>query len=280
MLDNITFNSPNPGPALLVLGAVHGNEPAGTLACRKLEEELHAGKRALLRGKLTLLPVCNPAAAEKNTRQIEENLNRVIRLTDKPQSYEQKLANEIAPQIAAADFTLDLHSSHCPGDLPFAFLDYPDLLAEKIIGRIPVEYVLTGWPEIYQANPAIKDYSTLWWAHQNNRAAVTVECGYHFAPEAADVAYRTIINTLQCLGMLAGTPQTVPQQKIKMVSYQLKEKEGRLAGNIRHFGPLITGQPLAAYDDGTKLFAPADSVMIMPNPDAAVGTEWYYLGIK
>ena len=280
MLDNITFNSPNPGPALLVLGAVHGNEPAGTLACRKLEEELHAGKRALIRGKLTLLPVCNPAAAEKNTRQIEENLNRVIRLTDKPQSYEQKLANEIAPQIAAADFTLDLHSSHCPGDLPFAFLDYPDLLAEKIIGRIPVEYVLTGWPEIYQENPAIKDYSTLWWARQNNRAAVTVECGYHFAPEAADVAYRTIINTLQCLGMLAGTPQTVPQQKIKMVSYQLKEKEGRLAGNIRHFGPLITGQPLAAYDDGTKLFAPADGVMIMPNPDAAVGTEWYYLGIK
>lgn len=280
MLDNITFNSPDPGPALLVLGAVHGNEPAGTLACRKLEEELHAGKRALLRGKLTLLPVCNPAAAEKNTRQIEENLNRVIRLTDKPQSYEQKLANEIAPQIAAADFTLDLHSSHCPGDLPFAFLDYPDLLAEKIIGCIPVEYVLTGWPEIYQANPAIKDYSTLWWARQNNRAAVTVECGYHFAPEAADVAYRTIINTLQCLGMLAGTPQNVPQQKIKMVSYQLKEKEGRLAGNIRHFGPLTTGQPLAAYDDGTELFAPADSVMIMPNPDAAVGTEWYYLGIK
>lgn len=280
MLENITFNSPNPGPAVLVLGAVHGNEPAGTLACRKLAEELHAGKRALLRGKLTLLPVCNPAAAARNVRQTEENLNRVICLTDKPQSYEQKLANEIAPQIAAADFTLDLHSSHCPGDLPFAFLDYPDPLAEKIISRIPVGYVLTGWPEIYQANQTIKDYSTLWWARQNNRAAVTVECGYHFAPGASDVAYRTVVSTLQCLGMLAGTAETVPQQKIKMVSYQLKEKEGRLAENIRHFGPLSAGQPLAAYDDGTELFAPADSVMIMPNPDAAVGTEWYYLGTK
>lgn len=279
MLENIIFKSFRPGSRLLVLGAVHGNEPAGTVACRKIAEELSAGKLNLLSGELTLLPVCNPCAAAQNTRQIEENLNRVIRSWEMPQSYEQELANEIAPRIAAADFTLDLHSTHCSGDQPLAFLDYSNPLAETIVASLPVEYVLTGWPEIY-AGTAIKDYSTLWWAHQNNRAAVTVECGYHFAPRAADLAYRIIISTMQTLGMISGTPAAVPQQKINMTSYQLKEKDGHLAEDFQNLDNISRGQPLAVYDDGTIIAAPADGVIIMPNPLAAAGAEWYYLGTK
>lgn len=281
MLEKITFTSQQPGQKLLVLGAVHGNEPAGTLACRQLSDDLTSGKLKLLCGSLTLMPLCNPRAAAANCRQIDENLNRIICRWENPNTYEKMLANELAPEIAAADFTLDLHSTHCQGDLPFVFLDYLDSRAETVIKNLPVEFVLTGWPEIYAADPTIADFSTLYWAHHHGKSALTVECGWHFSPAAANLAYQIIVSTLQSLGMLAGEPIKNPsQQVIKMTSYQRKEKAGELACPFRHLDSISQGQTLAVYEDGTEITATDKGVIIMPNPAAEIGSEWFYLGLK
>ena len=84
---------------------------------------------------------------------------------DNPQSYEQRLANEICPLIRSHRFTLDLHSTHCVGDVPFAFCDYPDDYNRKVIEALPVDYVLEGWPEIYGRQAQIQDFSTEQCAH-------------------------------------------------------------------------------------------------------------------
>lgn len=165
LITKYEFEAPEEGIKLLILAAVHGNETAGTKACNRLMAELNSGMVTLKKGFLTIVPVCNPEAYRKDVRCVEENLNRVMTFHENPQTYEQRLANEICPLIKRSRVTLDLHSTHCPGDVPFAFCDYPDKYNQTLINALDVEYVLEGWPEIYGRQQQITDYSTEHCAH-------------------------------------------------------------------------------------------------------------------
>ena len=57
-----------PGPRLIVLGGVHGNEVCGSIAIRRVLGEFERGERVVRRGLLTLVPVANPLAAVRGTR--------------------------------------------------------------------------------------------------------------------------------------------------------------------------------------------------------------------
>ena len=59
-LESVRFTGLKPGPKLIVLGAVHGNEPCGPLAIRRAIEECRAGRLKIRRGELTFVPVANP----------------------------------------------------------------------------------------------------------------------------------------------------------------------------------------------------------------------------
>ena len=80
MLNKYVYDSKISGPRLLLLGAVHGNETAGSKEILKLKEALDNKKICLKSGCLTLMPVCNPLAHAKGVRYVEKNLNRLIRL--------------------------------------------------------------------------------------------------------------------------------------------------------------------------------------------------------
>ena len=56
------FHGLRPGPRLIVLGAVHGNEVAGPLAIGRALAELDAGRWRIERGVVTFVPVTNPLA--------------------------------------------------------------------------------------------------------------------------------------------------------------------------------------------------------------------------
>jgi predicted deacylase len=71
-----TWSALAPGPALVVLGAVHGNEACGAHAIARAMDDLLHGRLTLARGRLTLVPVANPLAFGRNTREGERNLNR------------------------------------------------------------------------------------------------------------------------------------------------------------------------------------------------------------
>lgn len=279
MITKYEFDSGQDGLDLLVLAAVHGNETAGTNACYKLIEELNRGMIKLMKGKLTLVPICNPDAYQKDVRSIDENLNRVMVMHDNPQSYEQKLANEICPLIRSHRVTLDLHSTHCVGDVPFAFCDYPDAYNQKLIDALPVDFVLEGWPDIYSKQNAIQDFSTEHCAHMYGHTATTLECGYHKAPEAVRLAYQAVINTLATFEMVDLPKPSVRLKKyIQMDSYILKSKEGELCQNYKHLDFVSQGEEIARYNDGESLYAPYDGFILLPNLQASVNTEWYYLG--
>ena len=279
MITKYEFRGEKDGISLLILAAVHGNETAGTQACFRIIDEFNRGALRLTGGHLTLVPVCNPEAYRKDVRSIDENLNRVIKMHDNPQSYEQRLANEICPLIRSHRFTLDLHSTHCVGDVPFAFCDYPDDYNRKVIEALPVDYVLEGWPEIYGRQAQIQDFSTEQCAHVYGNTATTLECGYHKEPKAAELAYRAIIGALTAFDMVdLSKPAAHEKTYIQMKSFVLKTGEGKLCRNYKHLDPLVKGEKIAVYDSGEFLYAPEDGFILLPNLQAPVNTEWYYLG--
>ena len=104
-----------PGPKLIVLGAVHGNETCGTRAIERVLGELDRGELRIERGVLTLVPVTNPLAYEQGTRMGDRNLNRRLMPTAEPREYEDRIANVLVPLLAAHEVLLDLHSFRSPG---------------------------------------------------------------------------------------------------------------------------------------------------------------------
>jgi succinylglutamate desuccinylase len=63
-----------PGPTLILLGGIHGNEPAGVLACRRVFPLLEE-KQSAIRGQVVFL-VGNTRALLKGSRYVDEDLNR------------------------------------------------------------------------------------------------------------------------------------------------------------------------------------------------------------
>ena len=51
-----TFHGLAPGPALLVLGAVHGNEICGSQAIMQLLQDIDSGAISIERGSVSLFP--------------------------------------------------------------------------------------------------------------------------------------------------------------------------------------------------------------------------------
>lgn len=289
MIEKFVFDSGKSGVHLLVLGGIHGNEVAGIYAGQKIIADLQSGRLQLKSGRLTVIPICNPMAYQKDVRQIDENLNRVIKPHTTPISYEQKCANEIAPLIQENDFTLDLHSTHCKGDVPFAFCDYPQKYNQLFIRALKVDYVLTGWPSIYADKDDIADCSTEQYAHMCDKSATTVECGYHKEPQAIELAYRAILNALTVFDMIEQLPNdmqitdiqsTEKKTIIRLKEYIVKEKSGCLCQDYKHLDKIHKGDKIAVYDDGTYLLAPSDGYILLPNLTAEVGAEWYYWGVK
>ena len=281
MLKKYTFKSEKPGYNILFLGAVHGNEPAGTNAMFKVLEKFATKALTPLKGSVSFIPVCNPKAFDANVRQIDENLNRVVKYHATPQTYEQQVANELVEHIKEADIIIDLHSTHCAEDQAFIFSDYPDPLADKIASSLNIKYIVEGWPEIYANNEFIQDFSTGFCAHEHNKTCLTIECGYHFSDQAIQTAYYTILSTLLCLGFVSGYPSApICQEHIVMDNFIIKTKEGKLANNYKHLDPIKQGEIIATNDDGTSIISPQDGFILLPNHKAELNSECFYFGHK
>ena len=106
------------GPKLIVTGAVHGNETAGTQGIRRMLAEIDSGDIEIVRGSVTFVPVCNPLAYNQMRRMGERNLNRRLQPTATPQDFEDRIANALCPLLATHEVLLDLHSFRSPGQ-PF-----------------------------------------------------------------------------------------------------------------------------------------------------------------
>lgn len=96
---------------ILILGGIHGNEPAGSRAIKQLMGELNI-KNIKLNNRIVFIPYVNYCAIQLKTRQVPfiGDLNRKFPITE---NYNEDNLNpiikDILIQIKQADFIIDFH---------------------------------------------------------------------------------------------------------------------------------------------------------------------------
>lgn len=300
------FESLWPGPRLIVTGAVHGNETCGTKAIERIAGELERGEIELVRGSLTLVPVTNPLAYAKGERAGDRNLNRRLLPNRHPADNEDRIANVLCHWLAAHEVLLDLHSFRNPGQ-PFVMrgpADNDDDLepfshaeAEaRLAAHLGPTRIVDGWMPAYAdgvkrrrergglGGAVTEDLAygvgTTEFMRSQGGYGVTLECGQHDDPQAPEVAYRAIRQTLALLGLceLPLAPPAAAFECLTLTEVIDRLHEGdRFVKTWSSFDALAEGELIALRADGSEVRAPRAGRIVFPDPMAAPGHEWFYL---
>jgi len=306
------FAGLQPGPKLLVSAAVHGNEVCGVAAIEAVMAQLDAGTLELLRGTLTLIPIVNPLAHRLQRREGERNLNRNLRPPVVPQDFEDRIARQLCPLLAAHEVLLDLHSFQGQGQA-FAMLGPRDNRGElepfahaakegALAACLGVGRIVEGWLSTYElglqrrqalgadgsrASALVQDphygVGTTEYMRSQGGYGLTLECGQHLDPQAPEVARLAILRTLVHLGMVAADavaphkPATPPELLQLYEVIDREHAEDKFEREWASFDAVELGQRIGTRFDGRPVLAPSSGRIVFPNCKALPGQEWFYL---
>ena len=305
-----TFHGLAPGPALLVLGAVHGNEICGTQAIMQLLSDVDSGRLTIERGSVTFVPIANPLAYQLKRRFGDRNLNRNMAPSAIAQDFEDRLANVLCPLLDTHDVLLDLHSFHT-GGAPFVMIGPQNNTGDlEPFARAAEEMqlalhtgaprIVEGWLDTYargvkrRAAVAADNISarsqtlvtnpnygvgTTEYMRSRGGYAVTLECGQHDDPAGISVARHAILQTLGLLGIThpkPPTPNTTPEI-LRLIDVTDKAHAGdTFTREWRSFDAVTAGDVIGVRHDGAEVKAQGDGFVVFPNPRGEVGQEWFY----
>jgi hypothetical protein len=283
-----------PGPTVVVTAGLHGNEPAGLVAFRRVLARLES-ERLPLRGSLRGV-AGNTRALTLGQRFVSRDLNRRwspeelgATLAGGPtlanEDLEQRELLEIlAPLLGAATAPivfLDLHSTS-GGGAPFAVM--ADVLRNRPVAfALPIPLVL-GLEEFV-------DGSMLGYLCDLGHVGVAVEGGQHDEPSTVVHHEAAIWLTLGAVGALAGSqlpdesrwrellgeaarglPRVVEIRHRHRVA---PDDDYRMQPGFRNFSPVAAGQVVATDRIG-PVRAPEDGVVMLPRYQSQ-GEDGYFL---
>lgn len=297
------YISPLPGPRLIVLGAVHGNETCGTEAIERVIRNIDAGALAIKSGSVTFVPICNPKAYALQRRQCDRNLNRNLVPTDNPIDYEDTIANVLCPLLEEHDVLLDLHSFHTAGE-PFGVIGSKEgrseklwALEENLMLCLGANRVLEGWMEAYAKGVQRRRISNPEHAHMHretygigttefmrlkNRYGITLECGQHSDFAAPAFAYQAIKQTMALLNIAdierAEQPDSI--EVVRLVDVVDKSHDDDTFVKVwRNFDSVSAGEEIGRRANGEVVRANNAGLIVFPNPLALAGNEWFYFAV-
>ena len=306
---SVTYSGLGAGPRLIVTGAVHGNETCGTQAIGRVMDEIDSGALEVVGGTVTFVPITNPLAYRKGERAGDRNLNRNLFPNDNPADFEDHIANWLCPLLARHEVLLDLHSTRAK-TRPFALVGPLDNTGEiepfrhaqaerALARRLGVDRFVQGWLATYakgvarRAAEAAKSgaarqpnsdprygVGTTEYMRSRGGYAITLECGQHEDPASPEVAYRAIRNTLDFLGITAGTEPAEIDRYEALRLHEVVDRahaDDRFSREWSSFDPLKKGELIGTRQDGTPVKAPGDGWIVFPDKSALPGNEWFYL---
>ncbi|WP_395060617.1 succinylglutamate desuccinylase/aspartoacylase family protein [Polaromonas sp.] len=306
-----TFHGLAPGPKLLVLGAVHGNEVCGTKAIQQLLQDMASGQLCIERGTVTFVPVTNPLAYQLKRRTGDRNLNRNMAPSAIPQDFEDRIANVLCPLLDSHDMLLDLHSFHT-GGAPFVMIGpqnnsgtlepFSQAEAEMQLALCTgAPRIVEGWLDTYargvsrraaapvvtgsaRAQTLVTDpnygVGTTEYMRSRGGYGVTLECGQHDDPQAVEVARRAIVQTLALLKMVSLPLKSTDTERevLRLVDVTDREHAGdSFTRAWRSFDAVKAGEVIGTRHSGAEVKAPHDGFVVFPNPRAEPGQEWFYM---
>ena len=271
-----------PGPTLICLGGLHGNEPAGVLAIDRVLKEIHrrpdglCGRMVGLTGNLQALAV--------GRRFVQQDLNRIWRpsrveqlaalpgpLLDEDQELVELHAelNRILDEAPDRVYLLDLHTISGPGPA-FAILD--DTLQNREVALdFPVPLVL-GLEE--KLGGTLASYMTA-----RGVTVVGFEAGMHDDPTSVDRAVAAIWVVLDSCGVIEHESrsevvaardllrrQSQCPARIVEVRYRHNVEEGdsfEMDPGFMSFDAIGAGQEMGTSRTG-RVKAPRSGLLLMP----------------
>lgn len=284
----------SPGPVLICLGGIHGNEPAGVQALEQVASRLQ-DYRGSIRGRWVALSG-NLTALSAGRRYMERDLNRVwIRdsLPNRPppaQGADRREQEELLQALQSARegagrevFFLDLHTSSADGP-PFAIIN--DRLENRAFARrFPLPLVL-GFEEELQGTLA--DY-------MDSLGCVSVgfEAGRHDSPASREYLESIVWIALEASGLLPGgeipdldrhvkrlASASGPIPPVVEVRYRHvvgPEDDFQMRPGYRNFQKVEAGE-LLARDRTGALMAPQRGLILLPLYQAR-GEDGFFIGV-
>jgi predicted deacylase len=270
------FDSGAPGPHVMVNALTHGNEICGAIALDRL---LRLGIRPA-RGKLTLAFV-NVAAYGRfdanspfSSRFVDEDFNRVWeekRLDGPEDTVELKRARQLRPLFDQVDFLLDIHSMQTQSP---ALMICHGLPKERALARavgVP-PWIVCGSGHV--EGRRLIEY-TPFNDRNNEKTAILVECGQHWAKATATMASDTALRFLAATGVI---PRAAMEAHVSSVSVppqrMLDVTDGYMAKTnaFKFLKPFLGLEFIAkkgtviAEDGEEKIATPHDNCyLVMPN---------------
>ena len=271
-----------PGPTLICLGGLHGNEPAGVLGIQRVLASLADDDKAL-RGEVIGL-VGNRQALALGRRFIDHDLNRawhpdrLARLLQSPGSGEAEdreqleldaILQQILDEAPGRVFLIDLHTFSGPGSA-FAILD--DTLPNREMAMdFPVPLVL-GLEE--ELSGTLASYLTA-----QGATVLGFESGQHDDSESVDLAAAAIWLALDSCGLLEDDSRRHAKEARSLLNDRTESKVGIVEVVHRHpiesqsgfsmtpgfqsFQTVAAGQLLGKSAAGS-IVAPRPGMLLMP----------------
>ncbi len=269
----LTFNSHVPGPTLVIMATVHGDEVCGVIALRQLIEDLESGKLRIERGVLHLVFANLPAYA-LGKRQTQMNLNRAFRpdhLMSEAErySYEYHRARQLMPLLASCDAMLDIHSSVTEGSTPFIICEPHSF---DIARCLPLGIRSHGWDDIEAGG-------TDYYVNTQGGMGICIECGYHEDPNAPEVARYSIMAFLTLMEAISPTqeyPVTEGQRELYAYDICHTRVDYDPAQAWPDFGKVPAGT-IIGTDGGEDIVADEDFVIIFSRKRTEPGKEAFIL---
>jgi succinylglutamate desuccinylase len=218
-------------------------------------------------------------------RYLDRDLNRLWRddwIDEDTSSREAARARELRPVLASVDTLLDLHSTATVSQpfLVLADLDKSRAIADAVAippcqqlmpggcldGRHMIDYGHFADPD----DPAV---------------AVTLECGQHDDPAAADVAQGVALRLLEVLDVVPAQAMQFDSKacairRLRTIEpYTVQSDRFEMCIRRGGFVSVRSGETVAS-DGGEDVVAPYDSIIVAPRPNPPAGATGFIWAVE
>ncbi len=260
----------SPGPTLMCVAGIHGNEPAGVHAVRRVLAALR-GRRGEMTGDLVAF-AGNLVSLERGCRFVDRDLNRAwtterlaslrekgkvgFTVEDREQAALLQVIEGVVKSARGAVYALDIHTTSGPGGVFSLFADV--LPHRRFAESFPIPMVL-GLEELV-------DGTLLNLLSDRGIVAITVETGQHDEPAAIDRAEAAIWISVVASGLMPEhlVPEVVaarrllertsaPLPRALEIRYRRDVTVGDgfvMAPGYSNFQKVVEGQVIARDDEG------------------------------
>jgi succinylglutamate desuccinylase len=283
-----------PGPVVVVIAGIHGNEPAGPIAVRRVLDSLAAGALPLTGTFVAIMG--NLAAVQVGRRFVDRDLARLwtpgevarARGTEHPSCVEQAELRGLLQELDAIEeefpgrdiLLVELHSTSGPG-VPFQAIN--DTLHDRAIAFASPIPLILGIEESVRG-------SMLDFMERHGRSVLVIEGGQHEAPETADHLESALWTVLSGIHAVPAN-STVVEAKVQRlraaadgapviaeVIYRhntTPDEHFVMLPGFRHFQPIRRGE-LLAEDVRGPVRAPMNGLLLMPRYQG-LGSDGFFI---